>query len=244
MDKMNYFDMHTHILPEIDDGPGNLEETVRMLQLALKQGIRTIIATPHYIAGGDNVPVSKLSLVRDQVQEEAIKLDKDFRILLGNELYYSDSIIDALKNKEALTLAESRYVLVEFSVRDTYERIFRGMGDLVRYGYAPILAHVERYRCLYKREDCIRELIELGCYIQMNSCSLVGGIFDLKANINRKLLCQGMVHLVASDCHDDNTRIPFMNTVIGVLRKKCNESLIERIFYQNPQSILENTYIL
>jgi protein-tyrosine phosphatase len=220
-----------------------MEETVQMLKLALEQGIRTIIATPHYVAGGRNASISKLSLIRDQVQEEANKLDKNLKILLGNELYYSNSIIDALKSKEALTLAGSRYVLVEFSVSDTYERIFRAMGELVRSGYAPILAHVERYRCLYRKEASVSDLIELGCYIQMNSSSLLGGIFNSEANYNRRLLSQGMVHLIGSDCHDYKMRIPVMDAAAKALRKKCDESLIDRIFFKNPQSILENTYI-
>lgn len=243
MDNMNYYDIHAHILPGVDDGSHSMEETIRMLQLALNQGIRTIIATPHYIAGSTNASPAKLEAIRSQVQDEAYKLNKDLKILLGNELYYSDSIVDALKKKEALTLAQSRYALVEFAVGDTFERIFRGMSELVRAGYAPILAHVERYRCLNKREDLISDLIELGCYIQMNSGSLLGGIFNSEANYNRGLLSNGMVHLVGSDCHDDKVRTPVMDQAVRALRKKCDESLIERIFMNNPLNILENTYI-
>jgi protein-tyrosine phosphatase len=243
MENMNYIDIHTHILPEVDDGSSSMDETVRMLKKALEQGIKTIIATPHYMAGGKNKSVGELTLIRERVQAEAEKLDKEFSILLGNELYYSDSVIPALKNKEALTLAGSRYVLVEFSPNDIYDRIFRGMGELVRAGYAPVLAHVERYQCLYKREDLVNDLIELGCYIQMNSNSLIGGIFNTEVNQNKKLLYQGMVHLIGSDCHDEKVRIPIMETAVKALRKKCDESFIERIFYINPRKILENTYI-
>lgn len=239
----SYYDIHTHILPGVDDGSGSMEETLRMLQIAAEQEIGTIIATPHFFAGDQNIPVEQLSLVRDKVQEEADKLNKKLKILLGNELYYSESVIDALKSKRALTLAGSRYVLVEYSVRDTYENIYKGMGEFIRAGYAPILAHVERYSCLHKREDLVSDLVKLGCYIQMNGSSLIGGIFNSEAALNRKLLNHGLIHFVGSDCHDDKVRVPVMSSVIKNLQKKCDESLVNQIFRENPKKILENKYI-
>jgi protein-tyrosine phosphatase len=214
-----------------------------MLDIALEQGIGTIIATPHFTVGAKNATVEQLLTVRDLVQAEASKLDKDLRILLGNELYYSESIIDALKSKEALTLAGSRYVLVEFSVREDYRRIYKGFGELVRAGYAPILAHVERYQALKKKEHLIAELIELGCYIQMNSNSLIGGMFNTEAAYHRKLLNKGLIHLIASDCHDQELRVPKMKAVAEVMQKKCEEGLIKHILIDNPLKIIENTYI-
>jgi protein-tyrosine phosphatase len=239
----SYIDIHTHILPGVDDGSGSMDETRKMLGIALEQGIGTIIATPHYTVGAKNATMEQLLRVRDLVQAEATKLDKDFRILLGNELYYSESIIAALKSKEALTLAGSRYVLVEFSVREDYRRIYKGFGELVRAGYAPILAHVERYQALKKKEHLIAELIELGCYIQMNSNSLIGGMFHTEAAYHRKLLNKGLIHLIASDCHDQELRVPKMKAVAEVMQKKCEEGLTKHILIDNPLKIIENTYI-
>lgn len=238
-----YIDVHAHILPGVDDGSGSMEETIQMLQIALDQGIRTIIATPHYITGGKNASVEQLKMVCAQVREEAEKLDKEFKILLGNELYYSEAIIEDLKSQKALTLADSKYVLVEFSVRDSYERIYKGLKDLLYSGYAPILAHVERYHCLNKKMELINDLSRLGCYIQMNSDSLVGGIFNSEANFNRKLLNNGLIHLIGSDCHSSEIRKPKMKDTVMILRKKCDEGLIHKIFLENPVNILKNTYI-
>jgi Capsular polysaccharide biosynthesis protein len=238
-----YIDIHAHILPEVDDGSGSMEETVQMLKTALEQGIRTIIATPHFVAGESNTPVEQLYLIRDRVQAEAKKLNEELKIEIGNELYYSKSILDTLKSKEALTLAGSRYLLVEFSVGEKYTEIYKGLSELVRAGYAPILAHVERYFCLYKREDFISELIEMGTYIQMNSSSLIGGIFHSDAAINRKLVKRGLVHFIGSDCHDQKYRVPSMQSAVDALNKKCDNALISNIFYANPKNILENTYV-
>ena len=99
----NYADIHSHILPGIDDGSRSMEQTVRMLHMASAENITTIIATPHYIIGADNPPVEKLVKLAEQVQQEAVKINKDFKILLGNEIYcrdtfFKDAVIDALKS--------------------------------------------------------------------------------------------------------------------------------------------------
>lgn len=238
-----YIDIHTHILPGVDDGSGSMEETIKMLELAHEQNIETIIATPHYAVGARNASVEKLMSIREQVQMEASKIHKDMRILLGNELYYSDSVLESLKAKEALTLADSRYVLVEFSTRDAYNTMYKGLGNLIRSGYIPIIAHIERYRCLEKKEYLIGELMELGCYIQMNGDSLQGGFFDSEAKYNRKLVNQGLVQFIGSDCHDLKLRVPSLNLAYEILQKRCEEGLLYQIFHKNPSCILENTYI-
>lgn len=242
-DFSGYTDIHAHILPGVDDGAQNMDETIRMLQLANDQGITTIIATPHFAIGGKNTPTRTLETIREQVQQEASRINQDMRILLGNELYYSDSVLEALKQREALTLAGSRYVLVEFSPRESYRNIYKAIGNLIRAGYLPILAHVERYQCLRKQEELIREITELGCYIQMNSDSLIGGMFHSEANYNRKLVNQGFVHFIASDCHNSKNRVPCMQTIVNLLQKKCETGLMEQIFGINPRCILDNTYI-
>lgn len=239
----NYIDIHGHILPGVDDGSKSIEETIHMIEKAIAQGIKTMIATPHYRCGGNNVEVSKLEELRDMVQEEAIKVDNDFRIYLGNELMYSDSLLEAVKEKKALTLAGSRYVLIEFSTRISYEALYKGMRNFIGAGYAPIIAHVERYECLRKKVDLIGELIELGCYIQMNSSSLVGGVLNMEVLHRRKLVSEGMVHLIASDSHDRYLRVPLMEDIVKILSKKTDNMIMEDIFFHNPKKILENMYI-
>ena len=236
-------DIHTHILPGVDDGSGSMEETIRMLRIAAEQNVRTIIATPHYAANADNVPVDELYRIRDMVQQEAMKIHEDYKILLGNELYYSESIVDSLKSKKALTLADSRYILVEFEVDENYKTIYHGLGSLIRSGYIPILAHVERYISLSRREDLVEELVKSGCYIQMNSSQLIGGLLDTQAHRNRRWLRRGLIHFVGSDCHSDRSRSPIMKDVVNILRRKHEERIIHQIFVDNPTKILENTYI-
>lgn len=237
-----YFDIHSHILPDVDDGSPDMETTLQMLRQAMEENICTMIATPHYIAGRKNTPVAELMRIRDQVQDEAQKMNKDFRLLLGNELFYSESILDALKRGEALTLAGSRYVLVEFGFNEEYRNIYKGMGNLVNAGYIPILAHIERYKCLRRKIDLLEELIELGCCLQMNSNSLLGNLFT-DAAYNRQLVYRRLVHFIGSDCHDNKVRVPKMKAVAEIFQKKKEITRIDLLLRDNPSKILENSYL-
>lgn len=238
-----YIDIHSHILPGIDDGSESMDETIRMLHIAAKERITTIIATPHYVAGRDNYPVEHLRYITNQVQFEAQKIDKDFEILLGNELYYSESITTDLRSGKALTLAGSRYVLVEFPYTVDFKALYRGVNDFIYNGYIPILAHIERYYCIYRKPEMVNELVEMGCYTQMNCHSVMGGLLDLEASYNRKLLNYDLIHFVGSDSHSDRSRAPVMQKAIKHLHKKCDDSLINKIVFINPRKILENSYI-
>lgn len=240
----SYIDIHTHILPGVDDGPAYLIETIRMLKMEYEQGVKAIIATPHYIPGKKNMPADQLQNIRDIVQEEAEKIAPDFKILLGNELLYSESVIEDLQAGKALTLANSRYVLVEFETAINYDKLFKAIADLTCAGYIPVIAHVERYQCLHRKDYLISDLIDAGCYIQMNASSLVGNIFsNFDAIYNIKLVRQGLVHFIGSDCHDIERRKPCIIEAAKVLEKKCDIRQANRLCIDNPSKVLKNTYI-
>lgn len=243
MIKTGYYDIHTHILPGVDDGSSDMKETINMLNMAYQQGIRTIIATPHYKAGRSNRPVEELYKLRDEVDKQAKKIDSNFTILLGNELFYTESIIEDLSHKKALTLNGTNYVLVEFEFGETFKAIYRGLGNLIRSGYIPILAHVERYKSINKNIDLINEISELGCYIQMNCNSLKGGLFNTQAATNMKLVNCGLIHFLGSDCHNEKVRIPIMKSVIETLYKKCDKEIVDSIVLDNPLILLDNSTI-
>ncbi len=234
-----YIDIHTHILPGVDDGSKSMDETMKMIKIALEQGIKTIIATPHYVVGRENTPVEELQAIKDTVEAEARKLDENMRIYLGNEIFYSDSVIEKLNSKKALTIANSNYVLVEFSYNELYSVMYRGLDRLVRSGYIPILAHVERYLDLYKNERHISEMMELGCYMQMNCNSLIGGRFNSRVTYNKQLFKNGMIHFLGSDCHDSKVRIPNIEKAVDALLKKCKEEMVYQIVYENPLILLQ-----
>lgn len=242
-DNFSFIDIHTHILPNVDDGSKDIEQTKRMLQMAFEQNTLTIIATPHFAIGAENAALDYLEFKLEQVRREALKIHEDFRLYLGHELYYSDGILEALKTGEALTLAGTRYVLVEFSPGKDYKSIYQAISTLLHGGYIPVIAHVERYICLKKREDLILELIELGAYIQMNCNSILGSRFSSHGAMCKKLLKHGLVHFMGSDCHSDGARSPQLLTASEKMYKICDPGYVRQLLRDNPQKLLENLYI-
>ncbi len=243
MDTIRLMDIHTHLLPKVDDGASDMEETVRMLEMAKGQGIRTIIATPHFGLGSLDKSVEELIECKEKVQQKAAAIDPDIKIYLGNELYYRESVLEEVLRGNALTLAGSRYVLIEFSVRVDYKSLYQGLNKFILAGYAPILAHVERYRCLMEEEVRIDEIRELGVYIQMNGSSLLGNFLDKRVRLHRRLLKERLLHFVATDCHNTSTRAPNLEKAFHTVVKLTDWEYAVELFYDNPLKIIENKYI-
>ena len=174
---MKYTDIHSHILPGVDDGAADMEETLEMLKEAYEQGVRTIFATPHYIPGRKKKSAEELRQIHAEVCVAAKESMPDLKILLGNEIYCREGVLSSITEGRALTLADTAYVLLEFSTHISYKELFGYIKAISGKHYRPIIAHVERYGCLYRKEELIRELIGAGAYIQMNTESLPGGSF-------------------------------------------------------------------
>jgi len=238
-----WVDIHSHILPAVDDGSVNMQQTRNMLEIAHNEGIRYIIATPHYGVGCRNPDHEELLQKLEKVRQEAIKIDENFQIGLGNEIYFSEDILEDLRKKKALTLEGTRYVLVEFATYDNYRNMKIGLHRLLINGYLPILAHVERYECLYQNYGGIYEMIELGAYMQMNISSIIGKITDRRTSFCKKLMEKGLIHLIATDSHSDNGRAPRMREGISYMNKKYGEGVVNQLLIENTTKLLNNKYI-
>jgi protein-tyrosine phosphatase len=238
-----YFDIHSHILPGIDDGPENLEETFRMLYIAYEEGIRVIVATPHFAAGSKNVSSEKTLRIYREVSQEVTKAGIKLDIILGNELLYNMDMIDSLNKGEALTIDGTRYILVEFPPCTSFREIWKGLNHCIFAGYIPILAHVERYPCLIKEPSLVYNLITVGAYIQMNLSSIVGRITDPKVRFCYKLLKKEWVHFLGTDSHGAFERVPRAKKAAAFLNRKFGEKKVRQLFWENPMTMLEDKHL-
>lgn len=168
-------DTHSHILPGIDDGAGSWKEALCMLKTAQAQGIRRVIATPHW--GGpfgytDPVQIRELCFT---LQEKARRHNISVKIYQGQEVMYTEEAADRIANGEILTLADSRYVLAEFYQGIGYSGIFRAVQRFTQSGYSPIIALTGDYSILATSRSVLEEVIEdLG--LNMNHHQLRGSI--------------------------------------------------------------------
>ncbi len=238
-----WIDIHNHLLPAVDDGSVSMQQTKNMLQIAYEEGIQHIIATPHYGAGCRNADIEELNQKLELVRQEAKRMDAAFRIELGHELYYSEDITEHLRKKKALTLAGTRYVLVEFAEDDDYRELKTGLHRLLIHGYLPVLSHAEKYECLYRNYEGIRDLIWLGAYMQMNISSITGGYKGGNLAHCKKLLEYGLIHILGTDAHSDYGREPRMSEGLEFIHKKFGKLMIKQLMVENTLKLLQNERI-
>ena len=241
--KWKLMDIHTHILPDVDDGASDVKEMAEMIAQADEEGISVIVATPHYgICNPDYDPAKvqeKMAAARRILKESYPHI----RLFMGNELYYSPGIIEDLKCGRAKTLGGTDYVLVEFPIDITYDRLAEAVRAFCSEGYRPILAHIERYRCLFRELDRVHELIELGAYTQVNARGFLAGRFEKRGGWCRNLLKDDAIHFIASDCHDSVSRTPVMRSAVDAMLKAAGEEKVKKIVNTNIIRLIRNEFI-
>lgn len=240
---MEYFDIHNHILPGVDDGAETKEEAMKMVEIAFHEGTRKMLLTPHYVRGKNSYTKEELRNKFEELKTEAEKQYQDMEFYLGNEILYEDGIVEDLKNGLIQTLNDTKYVLVEFNIRIPYNQMYEAVRKLINARFRPIIAHVERYHCLTKHIDRLDELIGMETYFQMNISSVYGGMLDEKARWCKKLIKEGYITFFGTDAHDLENRAPYIKDYTEWIRKKCGEDFLEEIFRKNAEKMVANRYI-
>ena len=241
-------DIHSHIVFDVDDGPKTIEDSRALLEESYRQGVRTIISTSHRRKGMIETPEAKIEENFKQVQELAKEIADDLTILYGAEIYYTSDILDKLEQGKIPRLADSQYALIEFSMITPYKEIHTALSNVLRLGVTPVVAHIERYHCLENDEKKVRDLINMGCYTQINSSSvlkpkLFGDTYKFMKKRAQFFLEKDLVHFVASDMHNLNPRPPYMQEAYQIISKKYGKSHAEQLFRKNQELLLRSEYI-
>ena len=236
------FDIHTHILPGVDDGAKDADETKRMLQIASDEGVDAIVATPHFTCGMSKKQTEQRKELYDAVRNWWKKKEPDKEFYLGNELFYGESLVDALEEGSALTMNGTRYVLVEFPIYAEFSYVQKAVRTLQYAGYIPIIAHVERYEHMQERGK-IQSLIDMGAYMQVNASSIVGNHGLIAQHRIVRYLKAGLVHFVASDAHGARVRKPEMRECKAYMERKLGEKKTHQILEKNPEKMLKGEEI-
>jgi protein-tyrosine phosphatase len=232
-------DIHCHILPQVDDGSGSMEETMKMLETASREGISAMIVTPHYKTGHRNADAGTITGLMARVQEEADSRGYGIKLYPGNEIFYSDGIEELLEKGLVLGLNYTDRVLIEFSPAENYTYIRNALDSVRSVGYIPVLAHVERYECMLRDRHRTEELKNMGTEIQINAAGASGKLGRRTQKFIFGLIKSGLVDYVGTDAHNAGRRAPEFKECYRMLCRKFDASYIDRIFYGNALEIID-----
>ena len=233
-----YIDMHCHILPGVDDGASSVEEMEKMLLLAYKEGIRCIIATPHHHPKRGHEKPELLKKRLKLVRIAAKKIDENFRVYLGTEIFFGQDIPEKILKGEVLKMNNREVVLLEFSPSDEFDYIYQGIQQVQAAGTEVILAHCERYQCLIDDFELVEQLHKMGTLFQINANSITN---KRTRKFIRKLMDADYVFGVGTDAHDSRVRPPKIQEAAQYVTKKYGKDYTRRIFFSNAASLLRKT---
>ena len=236
-------DIHAHILPNIDDGAINIEETMNLLKEAQDAGFTTVVATSHYMEGYYETAVAERELLLNAVKQKLKQYNLNLELFLGNEIYLSENTIQLLEERKASSINDTNYVLFEMPLHSKPMNMYDVIYDMIQYKLVPILAHPERYTFIQKDPELIYDLIDLGVLMQANYASIIGYYGEKAQIIVKKLLECNMVHFLGSDVHRQNTIYANMNNIIEELKKVITKQEFKLLTEINPRKIINNEEI-
>lgn len=226
-------DMHCHILPEIDDGASDINESLEMARMAARDGIRAIVATPHVSQG---VPcIQKINESARMLKEVLEKTGVKIRIFTGAEIAFPSEI----KDLDVYSINATKNVLIEFPHAYLPINSINYIERLVSEGYFPIIAHPERNHSVIRNPALLFEMIEKGASAQITSSSITGDFGRDIQSLSVFLLKKKAVHFIASDSHGTRHRKPVLSSALKYAEKIADISYLSRLVYENPLRVLQ-----
>lgn len=239
-------DTHCHLLPGLDDGPRNMSAALRMAWMAVEDGVRTVVATPHQLGMFARNDTQRIEQRADELRRVLKTEDAPLRIVTGAEVRLDPDLAGKLRRGEATAIGHGRYVLVELppEVYVPIERLLvdhsrRAAADLAGMGRQIVLAHPERHPAILARPQILPPLIEAGCIVQITAGSLLGAFGLEVRRFAETLLARGQVHLVASDAHSAVRRRPVLGQAFHYLCRIAGRRTAETLCATNPAALIE-----
>ena len=232
-------DIHSHILPGIDDGARSIQDSVAMVRELSEQGVTDIIATPHYVDESNYVSSrsSNLKLVKE-LKKELKKADIDVSIYLGNEIFIAYNLLDLLQSDKISTMAGSKYLLVELPLNDLFQNYDDILLELLQNGYQVLLAHPERYSLVQRDFHVLDDLLEAGLLLQCNTGSILGQYGKEAKKTIKKLADAKMIFGLGTDlhhCRGDG----YIAAATKKFSKYYDEKELKKVLVDNPKKMLK-----
>lgn len=232
-------DLHSHILPGIDDGAGDVRTAIAMARAFVADGVEIVACTPHILPGLYNNTGPGIRAAVAQLQNELDALSIPLQLVTGADNHIDPDFVAGLKSGRLLTLADSSYVLVEPPHHVVPARLEDLFFAIQVSGYVPILTHPERLTWIGARYDLIRKMFRAGVWMQVTSGSLAGSFGREPKYFAEKMLGEGMVHILATDAHDLKRRPPDLGRGRALAAKALGEAEADNLVVHRPKAILD-----
>jgi len=254
-------DLHSHILPGLDDGAKTLQESIEMGLIGFKDGIRTVVATPHTLNGvyqNDrstilakveelNKAIKKFGVRSSEfgVQEtsSAFRIPQsaiNLKVLPGADVYFSAELLTQIEEGKALTIGDlGKYLLLEFPVQGIPYGVEEVLFQLMVKGITPIISHPERNLEIAFKTQRYFEMIRMGCLGQVTAMSLTGEFGGDVKRVAEKLLKARLVQIIASDAHSKNSRPPILSSAVQAAARIVGEEVARKMVTEYPQAVLD-----
>lgn len=239
-------DIHSHILPGIDDGARDIYDTLDMAAMAVESGVTKMIATPHCnLLGRHDLYFAREYKEAYQYAAEALEREQiPLKLYPGMEVFVTSNLPELLAEGRIMTLNESRYLLVEFDFEEDEDYASVMLEKILKMKAVPVVAHAERYLFVQEHPEIAKEWHKRGIPIQVNKGSYFGRFGRRAARTAEYLTDRYLVTAVASDAHSPEWRTPYMEDVYSELLEEYPRGYIRALFEENPRCILENRPII
>ncbi len=233
-------DLHSHILPGVDDGAPDINVALDMARMAVADGIRVMACTPHFMPGMyDNTAKdirNRVSQFQSILKNEGIALN----LVVGCDGHIRPDFLNRLRSDEILRLNDSRYVLFEPPHNIAPQRLDDLMFNILVAGYVPILTHPERLKWIEQNFDLVERMFQQGVWMQITAGSLTGRFGARPQYWAQKMLSQGMVHILATDAHNTKSRPPILSAAYEQAVREVGLDEARNLVLERPVSILDD----
>lgn len=233
-------DLHSHILFGLDDGARDVAMSIEMAKAWVADGVSVVACTPHILPG---LYHNSGPQIRQAVAELQATLDQQgipLRLVTGADNHIVPDFVEGLRSGHLLTLADSRYVLIEPTHHVLPQRMNELFFRVQAAGYVPILTHPERLSWLSQHYDLVRQLVRNGVWMQITAGSLTGTFGRTPLYWSNKMLDDGTVHIIASDAHDPMKRAPRLADGYYAAAKRVGDAEAANLVLNRPLGVLEN----
>ncbi len=232
-----FVDIHCHLVPAIDDGAKSLDDALAMADIAVSDGIETIIVTPHQ---NGSYAHNRGDTIRSRVTELQQDLDHHqipLTVLPGADVRIEDGMIEGLRSGDILTLGDrGRHVLLELP-HELYFPLERVLDGLDGANMVGILSHPERNQGILKQPALVESLVDYGCLMQITAGSLMGTFGASCQEMSRWMLKQGLVHFIATDAHGPRSRRPLIRRAFEFTAELVGDEVAAALCCENPAAV-------